>query len=64
MKNEAFIAWHGSPYTFDRFDFSKLRDGLGVFFTADKPPKFAKALPSAPSPNASSTSPNTPSKQR
>lgn len=37
MKNEAFIAWHGSPYTFDRFDFSKLRDGLGVFFTADKP---------------------------
>lgn len=37
MKNEAFIAWHGSPCTFDRFDFSKLRDGLGVFFTADKP---------------------------
>ena len=37
MKNEAFIAWHGSPYTFDRFGFSKLRDSLGVFFTADKP---------------------------
>mgnify|MGYP007070236356 CR=1 FL=1 len=36
MKDETFIAWHGSPYTFDRFDFSKLRDGLGVFFAADK----------------------------
>lgn len=31
MKNGDFIAWHVSPYTFDRFDFSKLRDGLGVF---------------------------------
>ena len=36
MKNEAFIAWHGSPYMFDRFDFSKLRDGLGVFFTESR----------------------------
>lgn len=36
MKNVDFIAWHGSPYTFDRFDFSKLRDCLGVFFTESR----------------------------
>lgn len=30
-----FIAWHGSPHEFACFDFSKLRDGLGVFFAAD-----------------------------
>lgn len=36
MKNGDFIAWHGSPYTFDRFDFSKLRDGLGVFFAESR----------------------------
>ena len=29
-------AWHGSSQTFDRFDFSKLRDSLGVFFAADR----------------------------
>ena len=31
-----FIAWHSSPHTFDRFDFSKLRDSLGIFFTESK----------------------------
>ena len=36
MKKEVFIAWHGSPRTFDRFDYSKLRDALGVFFTASR----------------------------
>ena len=36
MKKETFIAWHGSPRTFDRFDFSKLRDALGVFFTESR----------------------------
>ena len=33
---QEFIAWHGSPCTFDRFDFSKLRDALGVFFTESR----------------------------
>lgn len=28
--------WHGSSYTFDRFDYSKLRDALGVFFTESR----------------------------
>ena len=28
--------WHGSTHTFDRFDFSKLRDALGVFFTESR----------------------------
>ena len=36
MSRESFIAWHGSPQTFDRFDFSKLRDALGVFFTESR----------------------------
>ena len=36
MTKERFIAWHGSPHGFDRFDFSKLRGGLGVFFATDK----------------------------
>ncbi len=36
MKKEAFIAWHGSPHAFDRFNFSKLRDTLGVFFTESR----------------------------
>ena len=27
---------HGSPHEFVRFDFSKLRDGLGVFFTESR----------------------------
>ena len=33
---QVFIAWHGSPHEFHRFDLSKLRDALGVFFAADK----------------------------
>ena len=36
MTKERFIAWHGSPCSFSRFDFSKLRDVLGVFFAAEK----------------------------
>lgn len=32
MSKGFFIAWHGSPCTFDSFDFSKLRDALGMFF--------------------------------
>ena len=36
MKKEAFIAWHGSPHAFDRFNFSKLRDSLGAFFTESR----------------------------
>lgn len=36
MTRETFIAWHGSPCEFARFDFSKLRDALGVFFTANR----------------------------
>ena len=36
MSKEIFFAWHGSPHVFDRFDFSKLRDALGVFFTNSK----------------------------
>lgn len=36
MSKESFIAWHGSPRTFDCFDFSKLRDALGVFFTESR----------------------------
>ena len=33
---QEFVAWHGSPYPFDRFDFSKLRDTFGVFFTESR----------------------------
>ena len=33
---QQFIVWHGSPRTFDRFDFLKLRDALGVFFTESR----------------------------
>lgn len=36
MSKEIFFAWHGSPHTFDRFDFLKLRDTLGVFFTESR----------------------------
>ena len=36
MSKESFIAWHGSPRTFDCFDFSKLRDALGVFYTESR----------------------------
>ena len=36
MSNNSVVAWHGSPHTFDRFDFSKLRDTLGVFFTESR----------------------------
>lgn len=36
MTRETFIAWHASPHTFTRFDFSKLRDDLGAFFSAEK----------------------------
>ena len=36
MSKESFIVRCGSPHTFDRFDFSKLRDTLGVFFTERK----------------------------
>ena len=36
MLNRQSHDWHGSPYTFDRFDFSKLRDALGVFFTESR----------------------------
>ena len=28
--------WHGSSHAFDRFNFSKLRDSLGVFFTESR----------------------------
>ena len=31
-----FVAWHGSPHDFGKFDFSRLRDDLGVFFAEDK----------------------------
>lgn len=30
------LAWHGSPHRFRRFDFSRLEDGLGVFFAAKR----------------------------
>lgn len=33
MTKTSVVAWHGSPHKFDRFDFSKLRDSLGVFFS-------------------------------
>lgn len=36
MIQETILSWHGSPHEFARFDFSKLRDGIGVFFAADK----------------------------
>ena len=36
QQRQVFPAWHGSPHEFVRFDFTKLRDGLGVFFAADK----------------------------
>ena len=30
------LAWHGSPHRFGRFDFSRLEDGLGAFFSATR----------------------------
>lgn len=36
QQRQVFLAWHGSQHEFVRFDFTKLRDGLGVFFAADK----------------------------
>ena len=36
MLNSSSRIRHGSPQEFDRFDFSKLRDGLGVFFATNK----------------------------
>ena len=41
MTNTTIIS-HGSPLTFDRFDFSKLRDALGVFFTESREENAAK----------------------
>lgn len=29
---QRFVAWHGSTHEFQRFDFNRLRDDLGVFF--------------------------------
>ena len=36
MLDKLLDARHGSAQTFDRFDFSKLRDALGVFFTESR----------------------------
>lgn len=36
MNKTSVVAWHGSPHKFDRFDFSRLRDSLGVFFSEKK----------------------------
>ena len=36
MSKEIFFAWHCSPHTFDCFNFLKLRDTLGVFFTESR----------------------------
>lgn len=33
MNKTSVVACHGSPHKFDRFDFSRLRDSLGVFFS-------------------------------
>ena len=36
MLNRQSHNWHGSSHAFDRFNFSKLRDSLGVFFTESR----------------------------
>ena len=33
---QEFVVWHGSPHDFGKFDFSRLRDGLGVFFAESR----------------------------
>ncbi len=43
--------WHGSPHAFDRFNFSKLRDSLGVFFTESRGAAEYYARRSGRSPN-------------
>lgn len=29
---QEFVAWHGSTHEFQKFNFAKLRDNLGIFF--------------------------------
>ncbi len=35
-ESKEIVAWHGSPHEFREFDFSRLRDDLGVFFAENR----------------------------